>query len=116
MYKSLIKLLFVVILPVACVTLLINIMVYPYDVTTLQTVIITMSTTLSIFIGIAMWNISPNVNMLPNISYQIVPIITLGIGIHPETLRSVLIFLPLLTIEIGGKRRKYINKVSYPDH
>lgn len=109
-YRSLIKLVFVLILPMTSVLSLVYIIVNPSDVSTLQTVALTMSTVILIFIAIAVWNISSNVNMLPHITYQAVPIITIGIGLHPVTRRSLLIFLPLVTIEIGAKRRKYLSE------
>jgi hypothetical protein len=110
-FKSLIKLVFVVLIPLTCMLSLIYIMMYPAEVTTLITVAVTMVTTLSIFLAIAMWNISPNVYMLPHVTYQAVPILTLGIGLHPVTMRSIIIFLPLVTIEIGAKRKTYIRKL-----
>jgi|TARA_R110002167_G_scaffold87053_9_gene235574 hypothetical protein len=110
LYKSFIKLVFVLLLPIASISLLIYIIVFPSEVSTLQTVAVTMMTTILIFIAVAVWNISSNVNMLPHITYQAVPIITIGIGLHPVTRSSLLIFLPLVTIEIGAKRRKYLSE------
>jgi hypothetical protein len=109
-YKSLIKLVFVLILPIASVSLLIYVISGSSEISTLQTVGVTMMTMICIFIAIFVWNISSNVNMLPHITYQVVPIITFGIGLHPVTRRSLLIFLPLVTIEIGAKRRRYLSE------
>jgi hypothetical protein len=109
-YKSLIKLVFVLILPIASISLLIYVISGSSEISTLQTVGVTMMTMICIFIAIFVWNISSNVNMLPHITYQVVPIITFGIGLHPVTRRSLLIFLPLVTIEIGAKRRRYLSE------
>ena len=61
-YKSLIKLVFVLILPIASVSLLIYVISGSSEISTLQTVGVTMMTMICIFIAIFVWNISSNVN------------------------------------------------------
>ena len=60
-YKSLIKLVFVLILPIASISLLIYVISSSSEISTLQTVGITMMTMLFIFIAVFVWNISSNV-------------------------------------------------------